>query len=316
MKISELCAGLALSAALMLPAGPALAQSTRTWVSGVGDDANPCTRAAPCKTFAGAISRTVAGGEINCIDAGGFGVLMITKAISIICSAGEAGVLAGGSDGIIINAGPADSVVLSGLDFEGLNSGLNGINFQSGGSLTLINASIRDFQNDGIRFAPNSNAALHIANTMIANSGQSGSYAGIYIQPSGTTTINVTICQTQVSDAAYGIVADGSVTTGAINGVIRDSDISNNAANGITTSNGTATHSTLVIDHTSVSGNGGSGLVATGTNAGMLVGKSNVFGNRAGLIASAGGVLMSYGDNHVVGNNGAGAYFTSSLATK
>ena len=36
----------------------AQAQATRTWVSGVGDDVNPCSRTAPCKTFAGAISKT------------------------------------------------------------------------------------------------------------------------------------------------------------------------------------------------------------------------------------------------------------------
>jgi len=61
----------------------ASAQASRTWVSGVGDDANPCSRTAPCKTFAGSISKTVAGGEIDCLDPGGFGALTITKAVTI-----------------------------------------------------------------------------------------------------------------------------------------------------------------------------------------------------------------------------------------
>src|SRR6202171_2112721 len=82
-----------------LGSAPAHAQATRTWVSGVGDDANPCSRTAPCKTFAGAISKTAASGEINCIDPGGFGALTITKAIAIICDNVEAGVLVSGTNG-------------------------------------------------------------------------------------------------------------------------------------------------------------------------------------------------------------------------
>lgn len=58
-------------------------QATRTWVSGVGDDVNPCSRTAPCKTFAGAISKTAEGGEIDALDPGGFGGVTITKAMTI-----------------------------------------------------------------------------------------------------------------------------------------------------------------------------------------------------------------------------------------
>src|SRR5438309_12103895 len=104
--------------ALCLVALPAHAQATRTWVSGVGDDANPCSRTAPCKTFAGAISKTAAAGEINCLDPGGFGAVTITKAIAISCEIGTAGVLVSGTNGIIVSAGPNDAVVLQGLDFE------------------------------------------------------------------------------------------------------------------------------------------------------------------------------------------------------
>src|SRR5215213_5695658 len=84
--------------ALALPAS-ASAQATRTWVSGVGDDANPCGRTAPCKTFAGAISKTAAGGEINCLDPGGFGGLTITKSLTIKCHYTEGGVLVDGTNG-------------------------------------------------------------------------------------------------------------------------------------------------------------------------------------------------------------------------
>src|ERR1700712_4591138 len=107
----------------LLASAPAHAQATRTWVSGVGDDANPCSRTAPCKTFAGAISKTAPAGEINVLDPGGFGAVTITKSITIRSDHIEAGIVVSGTNGIIINAGDADAVVLEGLDIEGLGTG-------------------------------------------------------------------------------------------------------------------------------------------------------------------------------------------------
>src|SRR3977135_1949432 len=108
-------------------ASMAQAQATRTWVSGVGDDANPCSRTAPCKTFAGAISKTANGGEINVLDPGGFGGVTITKSITRAAGALQAGVLVSCTNRIIINALATDNVVLRGLDIEGLGTGLDGI---------------------------------------------------------------------------------------------------------------------------------------------------------------------------------------------
>src|SRR5437016_2171897 len=104
----------------------AFAQATRTWVSGVGDDANPCSRTAPCKTFAGAISKTPTNGEINVLDPRGFGAVTITKAITILSEGFEAGVLVSGTNGIIVNAAAGTAVTLRGLDIEGLGTGLDG----------------------------------------------------------------------------------------------------------------------------------------------------------------------------------------------
>src|SRR5258708_4262354 len=99
---------------------PAAAQATRTWVSGVGDDVNPCSRTAPCKTFPGAISKTAAGGEIDVLDPGGFGAVTITKAMTIAQEGpGEGGILVAGTNGITINAGANDVVVLRGLQIDG-----------------------------------------------------------------------------------------------------------------------------------------------------------------------------------------------------
>src|SRR6516164_7750591 len=108
------------------------AQATRTWVSGVGDDANPCSRTAPCKTFAGAISKTADGGEIDALDPGGFGALTITKSITLDGGGGQvASVLVAGTNGIVVAAGAADVVIIRNLRINGIsgsgNGGLNGI---------------------------------------------------------------------------------------------------------------------------------------------------------------------------------------------
>ena len=120
-------AAAACAVTMLFVASPASAQATRTWVSGVGDDANPCSPTAPCKTFAGAISKTAAAGEINVLDPGGYGAVTITKSIRIISDHIEAGVLVSGTNGIIVNVASTDNVLLDGLDIEGLGTGLNGV---------------------------------------------------------------------------------------------------------------------------------------------------------------------------------------------
>src|SRR3982750_2895442 len=124
---------LAVSAAILslcAYAAPASAQATRTWVSGVGDDVNPCSRTAACKTFAGAVSKTAAGGEINCLDPGGFGGVTITKALAVKCQYTGGGVPVAGTKAIVVNAPSTSTVVLRGLDIElgpTASPGVNGI---------------------------------------------------------------------------------------------------------------------------------------------------------------------------------------------
>jgi hypothetical protein len=155
---------------LVLLSMPANAQATRTWVSGVGDDANPCSRTAPCKTFAGAISKTASPGEINCLDPAGFGALTITKAITILCDAvSNGGVLVSGTNGITVNLSAAGNVVLSGLDFEGIGTGLNGVSMIGLGKLTIRNSSIRNFTQNGVNLAGGASARVYIVNTLITN---------------------------------------------------------------------------------------------------------------------------------------------------
>src|SRR5687767_2849456 len=113
----------------------AQAQASRTWVSGVGDDANPCSRTAPCKTFAGAISKTAAGGAINVLDPGGYGAVTITKSITIDGGGVLAHILASGTNGVVVNAGVNDVVVLRGLHINGAGNGTNGIRYLAGKAL-------------------------------------------------------------------------------------------------------------------------------------------------------------------------------------
>jgi len=124
------------------------AQATRTWVSGVGDDANPCSRTAPCKTFAGAISKTAAGGEISVLDPAGFGAITITKAITINGDGTLAGILSAGVSAIIVNAGANDVVYIRNLSINGAGTGLNGIRWIAGKALHVENCNIYGIGNN------------------------------------------------------------------------------------------------------------------------------------------------------------------------
>ena len=150
--------------ALVLQAAPASAQATRTWVSGVGDDINPCSRTAPCKTFAGAITKTATGGEISVLDPGGFGTINITKSISIVARGTEGSILGSLVNGVIINA-PATSIVhLEGLNIEGATNGLNGVRILAGGQITIQDCTIRGFQ----AAAPNGFGIIYLAATAVS----------------------------------------------------------------------------------------------------------------------------------------------------
>src|SRR5215218_2442099 len=131
----------------------AQAQATRTWVSGVGDDVNPCSRTAPCKTFAGAISKTANNGEIDCLDPGGFGTVTITKSITIdgTNGAGFGSILAAGTNGVNVNdsltATPNTIIVnLRNLSIQGANTGFDGVRFVAGKQLHVEHCVISGFR--------------------------------------------------------------------------------------------------------------------------------------------------------------------------
>ena len=285
---------------------PAQAQATRTWVSGVGDDANPCSRTAPCKTFAGSISKTSAGGEINCIDAGGFGALTITKAIAIICDNTEAGVLVSGTNGINVSAGPNDVVFLKGLDFEGTGTGLVGIQFNTGAALHVDNCVIRGFQAGtavGINFTPSgANSRLTVRNSYISENGISPTTGGgIFIKPTGSGSALAVIDHTTTANNITGIRADGTGPNAGVKLSVTNSNSSGNAQGGIvsfTPSGGPLVF--VMVDSSVVSNNQGNGLNANGGT--LDVSRTVISGNATSVTSSNGGTLQSYTDNDILGN--------------
>src|SRR4051812_25257985 len=161
-------------AVAVLPSA-AFGQATRTWVSGVGDDVNPCSRTAPCKTFAGAISKTAAKGEINVLDPGGFGAVTITKAIHIRARGNTAGVLTNAANAINVSAGVNDRVTLTGLDINGLDTATNGVKFNSGKILRIEDSQIYGFATAGVSdTSSTANSKLIIQNSSIHDNAATG----------------------------------------------------------------------------------------------------------------------------------------------
>ena len=304
---------LSTAACLALCAGPAAAQATRTWVSGVGADENPCSRTAPCKTFAGAISKTAPAGEISVLDPGGFGAVTITKAISINGMwGGEAGILAALSTGIIVNA-PADAVVnIRGLIIEGAGNGTNGIRYLAGGVLHVQDTVIRGFRgasagnHNGILVNPTSgNLVLDVTDTLIADNGPGGAGNGIQIKPTGAATVKVSLTRVQALNNQIGINMDGDLGTGAIDVTINDSQFARNAGDGIAVISPNASDALVrvSITDTTVSSNGAIGVHSVGQRSTIRIRDSLVTANgAAGLQANNSGVLASYGNNGTEGN--------------
>ncbi|HEY0044611.1 MAG TPA: right-handed parallel beta-helix repeat-containing protein [Allosphingosinicella sp.] len=316
--------GFALAAAGGIYATPASAQATRTWVSGVGDDVNPCSRTAPCKTFAGAISKTAAGGEINCIDPGGFGAVTITKSITIDCHYTEGGALAGGN-GIVVNDGatatPNTAVVtIRGLDIFGVNPPTNGVRFVAGAALHIEDSVIRRFNavnSLGVSFAPAASARLYISNTTITDNGNGATGGGIEINPGVGGSARAVLRGVRIRNNGQDGVRLNSVN-GLASVVIEDSDISGNRQ-GMALSGG-ASAARAMVNNTSIANNVVVGIVTSGATAIARVGNSTITGNAQGVVAQSSSAIQSYGNNRLDGNPesgpGASETFSGPVAPK
>jgi hypothetical protein len=291
------------------------AQATRTWVSGVGDDVNPCSRTAPCKTFAGAISKTLTDGEINCLDPGGFGAVTVTKSITIDCEDTQGAILASGTTGIIINitgtatSDPLATVRLRGLSINGAgtcaspclgtHSGIRGINVSSANTrqvkLFVEELFIHGFVNEGILFnGPGGD--LVVNDSEVIDNGTVGIRTVSTL--AGTTgTIHVSLNEVNASLNQQGVRFEGNTT-----GTMKNSTASNNALNGVVVFPASIGNSEINVVDTTTNDNRQFGVFAGGTGftATVRIFNLTAFNNTTNqLSVNAGGSILSNGKNHI-----------------
>jgi hypothetical protein len=267
------------------------AQATRTWVSGVGDDANPCSRTAPCKTFAGAISKTAAGGEISVLDPGGYGAVTITKSITINGDGTLASILASGTNGVIVNAGVNDVVILRNLSINGAGTGLSGIRYLAGKVLRVESCTVYGFLTHGID-------VLHTSTTvpgeLIVSNSSFTKIAGTAVRVDnavGAVAPSATVDNVQISEAAIGFYVRraglGTISNSVISHVTNEAVLSESIS------------MTNVVGCT-LSKNGIGASVQN--NAVLSLESCQVFHNTTGVRIAATAMGVSFGNNAILGN--------------
>jgi hypothetical protein len=292
---------------LMIGSVTASAQATRTWVSGVGDDANPCSRTAPCKTWAGAISKTAVGGEIDALDPGGFGAVTITKSITLDGGGTFASILGAGTTGIIINLNnPADTaktVKIRNLSINGVNGGtspgFNGIRVQGEANLFVEGCTIFGFNSVGIDFEPSlgTQSQLWVTNTILTSNGT----GGVLIKPAAGVAARATLDKVRMEkNQTAGLRAeDRAIVT------VRDSVSASNSANGfLAFSAGQPVE--LNLESVVSTHNGTNGVKSEGAGAVVRLSNVTVVSNNTGLTTASGGTFLSFGNNKVAGNTPGG----------
>jgi hypothetical protein len=269
-------------------------QASRTWVSGVGDDANPCSRTAPCKTFAGAISKTAAGGEIDALDPAGYGAVTITKAITIDGGGGQvASVLVSGTNGIVVQAGPSDVVILRNLRINGIGTGINGIRFLSGKDLNVESCYIFGFTTNGVDIALNqaTAASAHILNTVIKNNGGVGVRAANAVAPAVAVVVDSS--STILNNIGVEAAQHAHVT-------VSRSLVSKNANDGLKSDDSATSDAQLTVSFTDSNLNKNGVTAAPGGTANVAF--SNIGLNTTCGFNNAGGTsFFTFGNNRLTG---------------
>jgi hypothetical protein len=290
---------LAVAAFVLTVTSMASAQATRTWVSGVGDDANPCSRTAPCKTFAGAISKTAVDGEIDALDSAGFGTVTITKAITIDGDSNLAGVLAAGTTGVIVNitaASGSNTVELRNLSINGAGTGTNGIRILSsfaGGKVFVERCVVFGFRagaGRGIVDERTVSGHLSVQDTLVKNN--SGS--GIVLVNAGSATADLNNVQS-IGNSNSGFVVENA---GRIM-VCRNCVATKNVGSGFFADQ---TSKMDVID--SLTSFNADGVQSNGAGTEIRVSRTTITRNTANGLNLAGGTILSYGTNEVSTNAG------------
>ncbi|CAG9931546.1 right-handed parallel beta-helix repeat-containing protein [Candidatus Nitrotoga arctica] len=288
---------------IMIATSPlAAAQATRTWVSGVGDDVNPCSRTAPCKTFAGAISKTAAQGEISVLDPGGFGTVTITKAITIDGGGLMASILSSLTNGVIVNAGPSDVVTIRGIYINGANTGLNGIRFLAGKALHVENCVIENVVQKGIDAQTSTpTSALFVRDTVIRNAANVPNGGAMLIKPAAGAFITVSLNNVTMDSNQFGLRIEDRTKAAVRNTVAANS----NPGNGFVAFSASAA-TEMSIENSSAS-NGATGITSNGGAAKVYISNVNVFNNAQGLAPISSGQIISFGNNKISGNAAEGS---------
>jgi hypothetical protein len=293
---------------ISLPGTPAQAQMTPTWVSGVGSDSNPCSRTAPCLTLQHALSQTINGGEIDIIDSGIFGEMSITQSVTVNNEGAVATV-----GGVVIPASaPGVVVTLRGLNFI-LRS--PAISLEAAAELHVENCRI--YGSDvGIDVEASGASKLFVSDTIVRDHTFEPAQ-GIRIRPTGAGTADVVLERVQVTNNGNGIVATAAASSGSgtvVNIAVRDSVASGNAGVGIFAKSQVGGPNVIMtLDHVAATSNG-IGIEADGSDmgaGGIALSNTQVSGNGTGLVAVNGGVLVSFGNNYVIGNGTDGAPTTT-----
>lgn len=285
---------------LMFSAG-AFAQATRTWVSGVGDDVNPCSRTAPCKTFAGAISKTAANGTINVLDPGGFGTLTITKPITIDGGGiAKGGILSSSVNGIVINTPGANDVVrITNLAILGSGTGLNGIKFLDGGILFVDNVRVSDVRaaspnGYALAFTPSGSSQLIVTNSTFDDNTTGGA---ILVSPGAAGEALVSIDNTRLLGNTNGLRANGRTVVS-----MRNSVVSGNLSSGVLAIGSSTQYSSITLDRCMITNNGAAnasaaGVYANGELAVIRLSNNVITGNAYGIRAVFDSKVRSFGNN-------------------
>jgi len=271
-------------------AAPAHAQATRTWVSGVGDDVNPCSRTAPCKTFPGAISKTAANGEIDCLDPGGFGQVTITKSITIDCGGVTGGILSSLVNGVIVNAGVNDRIVLRNLNIQGVGNGATGVRFLAGLHLTLENVRIQGTTGIGVDVNKGASGNLYMHNVYIT---QTGTAVRLF---TGAGGINAILNDVKI-DAVNGNGLE--VASGSTVATIANSAITNVTGSALITTGG----GFINADKQVVAKNA-TGANASASGSSIRISNNAFNDNGTALAAANGGTISSSNTNTIVGTIG------------
>ena len=283
-------------AAFLAVNATAQAQATRTWVSGVGSDANPCSRTAPCQTFAGAFVKTAAGGEISVLDPGGFGAVTITKSITINGEGSLGGILASLVNGVIINAAATDTIVLRHLSINGAGTGLRGVRVLSAKAVHIENCDITGFRGSpgrgvDINLATGTSTQVFISESTIGNN----IAAGVAVAPtSGTPTAKVQITDSILANNASGVFAgEGGIFT------LEATTVSGNTVAGVDSA-GTVAPGQVNVDNSVISHNL-RGITTAGTST-VRLSRSAITNNPTAGFTITGGTIGSFGDNYFSGN--------------